>query len=1012
VTNLRRISSIALIVTISVSISGLLAAQSKRPMTVDDFDNFQAVSGQQLSADGNWVAYTLKPRKGDGILTILNLTSGKHYTADRGSNPRFSSDSRWVAYTLIPHEKSDEEKRAERKEAAERKKAAEEESEEEEEKPEERNKLEWLELSSGEKVRIDRVQNYKFSENGKWVAYKLFKPDEKEAVDRPEGRSRGARGRSGARRTPGRKPGAGPASGGGSTEEDQKKKETGSDLVLHALNSGTDVQITEVAEYGFTDDSEWLYTTVSSKEDSQDGLFIRRLSSPGQPQALLQGKGKYQNFSWNKEKDRLLFLSDQASQEADHPLLALYGWTVGESTVEKLIDSKSTNGFPQGMELAGSAGGQRGNQARPSRPGRFGAAQAARLPRWSRDTSAIFFEIKKSSPEAAEEDDVDDESKPNLTIWHWKDVVIQSQQRVRATGRSTGSRHGQRRPDSGETYLCVYHLEDDRMVKLADEKMQAVNSPPNDSLGLGVDKSTYEFERPWSPTFNDFYLVDLETGRRKTVEMKTRWRYQWSGTGRYLLQYAQPDWWIYDVKSGEKRNLTQDLEVEFWNTDNDRPAPKNSWGMAGWTKDDEGVLVYDKYDIWYFPIAEPGDAACLTHGRGRAAESTFRYVSMDSEEEFIDTTRPLILSYVNNRNKASGIYDLRFGGEPRKLIVMDKRISSPRKAKDADVYLYSMSTFSEFGDLHVSDPTLNKPRKLTDANPENNGLLWGKTSLIDYTNLDGVKLQALLTLPEDYRKGEKYPMIVYVYEKLTRGLHQYSAPATGSGFPVPFFSSNGYVVLRPDIIYTDGFPGQSAEKCIIPAVQKVIDMGIADPDHVGMTGHSWGGYQTAHIITRTDIFACAYAGAPVSNMTSAYGGIRWGTGNPRTFQYETGQSRIGGSLWEYPERYIENSPIFFADRVNTPLMMLHGDEDTAVPWYQSIEYFLALRRLDKPVWFLQYNEEPHGLRGDANKKDFTIRRMQFFDHFLKGAPMPKWMKSRAEFKDRNQSPLTEFPPNR
>jgi dipeptidyl aminopeptidase/acylaminoacyl peptidase len=555
-------------------------------------------------------------------------------------------------------------------------------------------------------------------------------------------------------------------------------------------------------------------------------------------------------------------------------------------------------------------------------------------------------------------------------------------------------------------------VEDGRVVKLADEKMRNVSFPTSDTLGLGADQSTYEYERPWNPTYNDFYLVDLKTGERKAVEKETRWRYQWSGTGRYLLQYAQPDWWVYDVNSGEKRNLTEDLEAEFWNTDDDHPAPKNSWGMAGWTKDDEGVMLYDKYDIWYFPISKPGDAVNLTHGIGRETDSTFRYVSMDTEEEFIDTTRPLILSYVNNRNRSSGIYELRFGNRPSQLVVKDNSISSPRKAKNADVYLYSMSTFDEYGDLYVSDSTFKESRRLTDANPDNNGLLWGKTSLIEFTNLDGVKLQALLTLPEDYQEGKKYPMIVYVYEKLTRGLHQYSIPSTGSGFPVPFFSSNGYVVLRPDIIYTDGFPGPSAVKCIVPAIQKVVDMGIADPEHVGMTGHSWGGYQTAYIITQTDVFACAYAGAPVSNMTSAYGGIRWGTGNPRTFQYETGQSRIGGSLWEYPERYVENSPIFFADRVNTPLMMLHGDEDTAVPWYQSIEYFLALRRLDKPVWFLQYNEEPHGLRGDANKKDFTIRRMQFFDHYLKDAPMPYWMKQKSDFEYRNRPPVAEAPPKK
>ncbi len=158
-----------------------------------------------------------------------------------------------------------------------------------------------------------------------------------------------------------------------------------------------------------------------------------------------------------------------------------------------------------------------------------------------------------------------------------------------------------------------------------------------------------------------------------------------------------------------------------------------------------------------------------------------------------------------------------------------------------------------------------------------------------------------------------------------------------------------------------------------------------------MQGHSWGGYQTAYLATQTDMFACGESGAPVSNMTSAYGGIRWGTGMSRMFQYEKSQSRIGDTLWNARDKYINNSPLFFADKVNTPLLILHNDQDTAVPWYQGIELFVALRRLEKPAWMLNYNGEPHGVMGDANRKDFAKRMQQFFDHYLKGEAMPVWM---------------------
>jgi dipeptidyl aminopeptidase/acylaminoacyl peptidase len=156
------------------------------------------------------------------------------------------------------------------------------------------------------------------------------------------------------------------------------------------------------------------------------------------------------------------------------------------------------------------------------------------------------------------------------------------------------------------------------------------------------------------------------------------------------------------------------------------------------------------------------------------------------------------------------------------------------------------------------------------------------------------------------------------------------------------------------------------------------------------------------MVTQTNRFRAVEAGAPVADMISAYDGIRWGTGLPRQFQYEHTQSRIGGSIWQYPERFIQNSPIFQADRVQTPLLILHNDADTAVPWQQGIEYYLALRRLEKEAYMFVYNGEPHGLQRRPDQKDYTIRMQQFFDHFLKGAPVPDWMKNGIPYLDRDQ----------
>ena len=235
--------------------------------------------------------------------------------------------------------------------------------------------------------------------------------------------------------------------------------------------------------------------------------------------------------------------------------------------------------------------------------------------------------------------------------------------------------------------------------------------------------------------------------------------------------------------------------------------------------------------------------------------------------------------------------------------------------------------------------------------------------------------------------------MIYFYETYSENLYKnIIVQPSWSTVNLIFYASRGYIVFVPDIVYTPGMPGQSAYNCIVSGAESLTKFPWVDKDNMAIQGQSWGGYQVAWLITRTNMFKAAGAGAPVSNMTSAYGGIRWESGMSRQFQYEQTQSRIGRDLWNGLELYLENSALFRLPNVQTPVLIMHNDNDGAVPWYQGIEMFMGLRRLGKPAWLLEYNNEAHNLRERRNRKDLTIRLQQFFDHYLKGAPEPAWMR--------------------
>src|SRR6185312_3276127 len=467
---------------------------------------------------------------------------------------------------------------------------------------------------------------------------------------------------------------------------------------------------------------------------------------------------------------------------------------------------------------------------------------------------------------------------------------------------------------------------------------------------------------------------------------------------------ATYNWHSIRIRDGKDTNLTAGLGVAFQDADADRPEPQNPYGVGGWSANDATVLLYDRFDIWAVS-PDGGDARNLTAGLGRRRHLVFRYEKLDPKADVIPAGQPLLLAATNDDTQATGFYrlaSLASTAAPTPVIMRDARLSRLLKARDAATLVYTQERFDQFPNLWATNTSFAAPRQISDADPQQADYRWGKAELINYINRDGKRLRAVLIKPDGFDPHKQYPLMVYIYERLTDTLHHYIAPAPGHSINLTRYVSHGYLVLEPDIVYDSGDPGDSALKCVLPAIAKVQAMGFVDPHRIGIQGHSWGGYEVAYMVTRTDKFRAVEAGAVVADMISAYGGIRWGTGISRESQYEHGQSRIGASLWQDPLDYITNSPLFRADRVHTPYLTIHNDADDAVPWYQGIEFYLALRRLHKPAWMFSFHGEKHHLLQRENQKYYTVHMDEFFDHYLLNAPEPPWMKTGVPYLQRGQ----------
>jgi dipeptidyl aminopeptidase/acylaminoacyl peptidase len=726
-----------------------------------------------------------------------------------------------------------------------------------------------------------------------------------------------------------------------------RRESAPADLVLREIGTGAEKTYPAVTEYVFTKDCKALYFAVSAAEKS--GVFV---VAPGaEPAALASGKGRYSKLLLDRKETRVAFLSDRDDTAGRPVKLAVYTADRSSATA-----SVAVSGAPAGYRITES-----------------GTAPLL----FSRDGSKLFYSLAVVQARAsASAGDSNADEKATFDLWHYKDDFIQPIQKARVGA------------DRARSYRAVFDFATRKSVQLADPSLAELIPSPDGSHAFGTDDRAYRSEIDYGEHYRDAYAVDTATGRRTLLSKRQFGIPSWSADGKFGIVFDGKDWVSVSAATGKITNLTAALPVKFFNEDTDTPNLPPAYGPAAWTTDGRALLT-DRFDLW--AIAPDGSgAANLTGGAGRKARTALRYVRLDREEEAVDVSKPLLLHAVNEDTRESGFSRLQ-NGRLSTLVMTANEYTLPVKAKDADVYALTGGSFSQFPDILVTDSGFGALKKSSDANPQKAGLLWGSSELVRYTNADGRELRAALYKPANFDPKKKYPMIVYIYERLSQSVNHFVDPRPTNSINLSFYASNGYLVLTPDIVYTTGYPGASALKCVLPAVQAVVDRGYVDESKIGIQGHSWGGYQIAYMITQTNRFRAAAPGAPVANMTSAYDGIRWGTGLPRQFQYEKTQSRIGGSLWEYPMRFIENSPLFQADRIHTPVLMIHNDADDAVPWYQGIEFYLALRRLGKEAYMFSYNGEPHNLRQRANQKDYTLRLQQYFDHYLKGVPAPDWM---------------------
>ncbi len=975
-----------------------------RPITSTDVKNWNTIRQNVLSNDGKWFAYTVGPAEGD--LTVAYRSTAGNATETRvpvgatGGSIQISADSKWLGFLVTPNRPAVAAANGrgggrggapggapgatQGGGQAGLARAA-------DSMANNQARMVLVNLATGLRKDFNGIRRFSFNgDSPKWVVMS--------AGGAPAGGGGGG-GRGG---PPGGAPAAdGPVSGGGA------------DLLLYNVESGERQNMGRVGQYDFSEDGEWLAYTMENTDQIGNAVQIRNMTT-GVIKSLDSEDVLYRHLAWTDSSRALSVMKGKimttGTRDTVFSLALFRGIGANGAATIKTFTPAGRSDFPAGFKLASN-----------------------RAPRYSGDLSMAFFGIREAlktsttmaggrgganpliqagAPGAGGTinqtaagrgaSGTPADSLPSLILWHGKDDRLQSQQMV------------QEAADRAFSYTAEYRFDDDKFLRLADDKIRNVTVVPNEKFAYGVDNTPYAQAASYSGrNYNDYYAVDLKTGAKKLI-----WKRRATGIGapspdgtKALMWGADGHYWVLNLNTLDSVNITRTVATSFIDREDDHyNIQPRAIPARGWSKDGNAVLLSDNWDLWQVPVSGSGRAVNLT-GDGKRAQIRYRQLYNWGNEAAttagggggggggfggpaapIDLSKPLYIGTYGEWTKKEGVSRVDPGTPGAKSILFEDARFAITKAKDADTYAFSRQTFTEFPDYWVSAGDFKSPRRMTDANPQVKDLAMSSgTRLINYTSDKGDKLQAAMYLPADFDPSKKYPMLVTIYEKRSQNKNGFVNPSETQTPSARMYTSRGYIVLDPDIVYKINDPGMSAVWSVVPAVKAAIATGHVDAANVGLWGHSWGGYQTAFLVTQTNIFKSAIAGAALTDMVSMYSSVYWNTGGSNQAIFESSQGRFKGNFIDNYDAYIRNSPAFHANKQKTPLILLHNDKDGAVDFNQGITHFNTLRQLGKDVILLEYVGENHGLARPVNQKDYAQRQAEWFDHYLMGKPAPEWM---------------------
>ncbi|HEX6316325.1 MAG TPA: prolyl oligopeptidase family serine peptidase [Gemmatimonadaceae bacterium] len=730
------------------------------------------------------------------------------------------------------------------------------------------------------------------------------------------------------------------------------------DVIVQSLATGARMTFGNVSEFAWADRRPVLAATIETEGGT--GNAVQVYDAISQTLRVLESSPSlYRGLAWREKSEDLAVLrsvSDKGFRDTTHVLLAFLNATSASPTRREMDPMRAT-GFTAGMRVT-----------------------ETRRPEWTDDGATIFFGLRprEAADTARGRAGGAAPKVSDVQIWHSQDVRIMPMQKVNES------------QDLQRSLLAAWHPGDGRVVQLSTDLMETTRIFPGGKHVAEYDRSPYAFGTMFGRPYQDIWLVDVRTGQRTKVLEKVRYVYGPSPSGRRMAWYDGTNYWSYDVVTGARTNLSGDAKASFADVDWDYPGDMvPPEGNAGWTKDERGFLAYDTHDVWLLPL-DGKTATRLTNGQSEGI--VHRVVRLGPPDQGIDLAAPVYVSTTGRLTKKSGYARLTSKGVER-LVYDDARIIRLMKADSAEVLAFTRERFNDAPDWYVGGPLLRDPRQVTSFNAFQSSFAWGKSELVHFTSETERPLQAALYYPANYDPSRKYPMIVYTYERLSQNVHGYVVPSERSYYNTAVWTANGYFVLQPDIVFRGRDPGLSVLEAVVPAVQSIISRGLVDSARVGHVGHSWGGYEATFLPTRTHIFAATVAGAPITNFLSFAGAIHWTPGIAEFDHWETGQARMDVPYWEDLDAYLRNSPAAKVHELRTPILMEVGDADGTVDWHQGIEFYNFARRAGrKDFILLVYPGEDHGLRKKENQIDYHRRINEWFGHYLKGAPAPKWMK--------------------